>query len=131
MQQPPEFVQRVDFGALNGRHRAAARLRGTDVLVGAGNDGMVPGSVHWELEGLVLAGFSPLEAITAATGTAAVMLGAEASIGTVEEGKLADLVLLDANPLDNIQNTRRIWRVIKGGRVVDREAIMLEASEAR
>jgi imidazolonepropionase-like amidohydrolase len=62
--------------------------------------------------------------LIAATYNAARILGAEASIGTIEKGKLADIVLLDANPLDDIRNTRKIWMLIKGGRIIDREAIL-------
>ena len=75
------------------------RLINTGVLVGAGTDGYVPGALHWELEGLVLAGLSPAQALTTATSAAARILGAEASIGTVEAGMLADIVILDADPL--------------------------------
>ena len=46
-------------------------------------------------------------------------LGAGAELGTLDSGKLADIVLLDGNPLDNIRNTGKIWRVIKGGRIYD------------
>jgi imidazolonepropionase-like amidohydrolase len=77
-----------------------------------------------ELEELVRAGFSPMEAIVAATRNGAEILGAAAEIGTIEVGKLADLVILEADPLEDIRNTRRIWMVIKGGDVVDREALL-------
>jgi adenine deaminase len=68
---------------------------------------------------LVDAGLTPMQAIMAATVHGAELLGLERRIGTVEKGKVADLVLLDANPLDEIGNTKKIFRVIKDGRVVD------------
>ncbi len=58
-----------------------------------------------------------------ATQEAATAVGAEGDLGTLEPGKLADLVLLDANPLENIRNTQTIWRVIKGGWVFDPEEL--------
>jgi imidazolonepropionase-like amidohydrolase len=67
---------------------------------------------------------SPLEAIVAATKNAARTLHAEKDIGTIEVGKLADLVILDANPIEDIRNTRKIWKVIQGGRVIDRDALI-------
>jgi imidazolonepropionase-like amidohydrolase len=85
------------------------------------------------LEELVSAGLSPLEALSAATGSAARALGAE-EIGAIEVGRLADLVLLDADPLEDIRNTRKIWKVIQGGRVVDREGLLewaIERQESR
>jgi imidazolonepropionase-like amidohydrolase len=64
-----------------------------------------------------------LEALKAATSGAARIIGAERSLGTIEAGKLADLVLLDADPVTDIRNTRRIRAVIQAGRLVDRDAI--------
>ncbi|HYS69028.1 MAG TPA: amidohydrolase family protein, partial [Gemmatimonadaceae bacterium] len=77
-------------------------------------------SVHQELELLVRSGLTPLEALRAATYNPAEYLGALDSLGTVGEGKVADLVLLDADPLSDIRNTRRISTVIANGRVFDR-----------
>ena len=68
-----------------------------------------------ELELLVEAGLTPAEALRAATINAARMIGRERDLGTVEAGKCADLVILDANPLDDIRNVTRIHKVIKGG----------------
>jgi len=88
-----------------------------------------PGAIHFELEDLVAAGLTPLEAIAAATSGAARVLGAESDIGTIAVGKHADLILLDGDPLEDIRNTRRISQVIKGGRVVDRAALMQRARD--
>jgi imidazolonepropionase-like amidohydrolase/Tol biopolymer transport system component len=89
----------------------------------AGTDNMFPLGLHLELELLVAAGLSPMEAIMAATRHAARAMNAHAEIGTLEVGKWADLVILDADPLEDIRNIRRIWQVVQGGRVVDREAL--------
>jgi len=79
-------------------------------------------SLHEELELLVRSGLTPLEALRTATYNPADFLGALDSLGTVAEGKMADLVLLDANPLTDIRNTRRISVVIANGRVYDAAA---------
>ncbi len=80
-------------------------------------------SLHWELENFVEASIPPLEVLRIATQEAAVAVGAEDDLGTLEVGKLADIVLLDANPLEDIKNTQTIWRVIKGGWVFDPEKL--------
>jgi cytosine/adenosine deaminase-related metal-dependent hydrolase len=69
-------------------------------------------------------GLTPAQAIHAGTGAAARILGAEKDLGTIEVGKWADLVILDADLLADIRNTRRIWQVVHYGRVVDRPAIL-------
>ena len=84
----------------------------------------IPGfSLHDELGLLVAAGLSPMAALQAATRSPALMLGALDSLGTIETGKVADLVLLAANPLDDIANTRRIDAVVIGGTLLDRPAL--------
>jgi imidazolonepropionase-like amidohydrolase len=93
-------------------------MSGTDV----GNPFVVAGfSLHEELKLLVEAGLSPAEAIRAATLNPATFLGATDSLGTVETGKVADLVLLDANPLADVRNTLRIQAVVLNGRYLDRQ----------
>ena len=79
-------------------------------------------SLHDELELLVRSGLTPLEALRAATYNPAEFLGALDSLGTVTQGKVADLVLLDADPLADVRNTRRISAVIANGRLFDRAA---------
>jgi imidazolonepropionase-like amidohydrolase len=87
---------------------------GTD----AGPPGRVPGySEHWELAGMVEAGLSPLQAIAAATSHAAKWLK-NPDIGTLAQGKWADLVVLDADPTKDIRNTRRISAVYVAGNKV-------------
>ncbi|WP_345244824.1 amidohydrolase family protein [Nibrella saemangeumensis] len=80
-------------------------------------------SLHDELELFVKAGLSPLTALQTATINPAKYLGREKEMGTVEEGKQANLVLLDANPLDNINNVRKIGAVVVNGRYLPREAL--------
>jgi hypothetical protein len=99
---------------------------GVSLLVGSDSlDPFVfPGdSLHRELAEFVQAGFTPLEAIQAATHGAAQFIGRERELGTVEAGKTADLVLLNANPLENISNTRKILAVIRNGQYLDRPAL--------
>jgi imidazolonepropionase-like amidohydrolase len=76
-------------------------------------------SLHHEMELLVDAGLTPMQAIQSATRNGAEILRLDSKLGTIEKGKFADLVLLDANPLENIANTKKISTVIKGGRVID------------
>jgi imidazolonepropionase-like amidohydrolase len=91
-------------------------------MITAGSDTLisVPGlSLQRELMFLVDAGLTPLEAITVATHNNARLLGRDANLGTIAPRKLADILILDANPLENIRNIRKVAIVIKGGRVVE------------
>jgi imidazolonepropionase-like amidohydrolase len=100
-------------------HRAGVPLMaGTDTAAGVY---VIPGfSLHQELELFVKAGLTPMEALQTATLNPAKFLGRTRDVGTVEEGKLADLVLLDANPLDDIRNTQKISGVVLGGQYFSR-----------
>jgi imidazolonepropionase-like amidohydrolase len=92
-------------------------LAGTDVL----NPYCFPGfSLHDELGLLVEGGLTPMEALQAATLNPARYLGKEKDLGTIEKGKIADLVLLDANPLADIGNSRKIDSVVFGGKLLPR-----------
>jgi imidazolonepropionase-like amidohydrolase len=94
---------------------------GTDTA----NPFVFPGySVHRELELLVRAGLTPMKALQAGTRRAAEMLRADDAFGTIEAGKRADLLILDANPLDDIRNTRTLKVVVSEGRVVDRVKLL-------
>jgi hypothetical protein len=100
-------------------YRTGVRLlAGTDMP----NPYTMPGySLHQELELLVQSGLPPVEALRAATLNPAQFLGRETEMGTVEQGKWADLVLLNANPLEDIRNTRKIEAVIVNGKLVQRK----------
>lgn len=99
-------------------HDAGAPLAaGTDTPIGWG----IPGySLHTELEMLVEVGLSAREALYAATLRPAEFFGLANELGTVQPGRLADLVLLGGNPLEDIANTRRIEAVVTRGRLLDR-----------
>ena len=94
------------------RREGVPILAGTDVLNPLGFPGF---RLHDELALLAGAGLTPMEALQAATRSAAEYLGILDSFGTVEKGKTADLVVLDANPLDDITNTRKIAGVMLSG----------------
>jgi imidazolonepropionase-like amidohydrolase len=86
--------------------------------------------LHEELALLVIAGLTPVEALRAATLNPAKFFGLDQTLGTIEQGKIADLVLLDANPLLDIRNTQRINAVVANGRLFDRKALDKMLSEA-
>ena len=103
-------------------HRAGVPfMAGTDTAPGVY---IMPGfSLHDELANFVEAGFTPMESLQTATSNPAKFLGRESSFGSVAPGKVADLVLLTANPLENIHNTQKISAVIASGRFFDRAAL--------
>jgi imidazolonepropionase-like amidohydrolase len=116
----------MDFYTKGREITGAAHLAGVGVLLGtdAGDSFIFPGSsAHEELAELVAAGLSPAEALGAGTWRAAEFLGRTADFGAVARGKVADLVLLDADPLTDITNTRRIRAVMLGGHYLDRAAL--------
>ena len=91
-------------------------IAGTDAIGGPGREAFP--NLHTELELLVgKCGFTPLEAITSATRAAAETLGIQDSYGTIQKGKIADLVVLSDDPSRDIHNTKKIVYVIKGGRL--------------
>jgi len=113
----------------------AMRRAGVEILAGTdvSNPYCFPGfSLHDELALLVKAGLTPMEALQAATRSPAKYLGLLDSLGTVEQGKIADLALLDANPLAEISNTQKINAVIVGGKLIPKSEIeaMLAKVEA-
>jgi imidazolonepropionase-like amidohydrolase len=74
-------------------------------------------ALHTELAGYVAAGFTPFQALQTATVNTAKLLNAESELGSIEIGKLADLVIVEGNPLANIRDTMRVKTVIKNGEV--------------
>ncbi len=102
--------------------RNLARLNQEGVTIAFGTDGSTPWATHQEMEDMVRTGMTPAEVIAAATGTSAELMGL-ADMGSVAAGKSADFIVLDANPLDDITNTRRIEAVYLRGMEVGRDAL--------
>ena len=131
-----EAFVRAEFKMVREMHRAGVPiLAGTDTAAGVR---VYPGfSLHSELELLAHAGLSPMETLQTATRNPALYLGL-ADSGTIARGKRADLVLLDANPLDSISNTRKIRSVVLNGRYLSRadldrllHTVQLEAATSK
>lgn len=120
--RPGDEIGRFRDGYLKVQ-RFLARFVQAGGKVYAGTDSSAattPGlSLHHEMQLLVDAGLTPMQAIMAATVNGAELLGLERRLGTIEKGKVADLILVDANPLQDIANTKKISTVIKDGRIVD------------
>ncbi len=126
--QTPEAAQQ-SRQAWDRLARGVQRLAAAGVKIGVGTDGggqtgdqFVGWTMHAELENLVAAGMTPAQVLVAATRTSAEILGLD-DLGTVTPGKSADFVVLDANPLDDITNTRRISGVFLRGHQVDRASL--------
>ena len=98
------------------------------VLV-AGTDQTTGPALHRELELMADAGISPSDIIRIATLHGAIFLGKENELGSIEEGKIADMVLLGADPTADINNAKKIVQVIKGGRLIDRSKLDLPINE--
>jgi imidazolonepropionase-like amidohydrolase len=129
----PAWGQRVkadpDFSKYAGQLKMAQtnlkKLFDAGVRIAFGTDTGPPGRFqgyfeHRELELMVAAGLRPEQALTAATSGSAAALGIARDFGTLEKGKRADMILLDADPLQDIRNTRKIQKVWIGGREVNR-----------
>jgi len=108
--------------------RNVKRLFDAGVLLVAGTDAPYPGvflgeGIHRELELLVEAGLTPLQALTATTKNAAILMDASEEWGTLEPGRRADILIVAGNPAQRIGDTRQVEIVVQGGRVVDRRAL--------
>ena len=100
--------------------RAANDILKAGGRVGVGSHGQLNGlGYHWEMWSLAMGGMSPLDVLRCATLYGAEAIGLQQDLGTIEAGKLADLLVLDANPLDNIRNTNTIRWVMLNGRLYD------------
>jgi imidazolonepropionase-like amidohydrolase len=123
---PAEFDLRNQLFARSSQ--VVAKMQSAGVAILAGTDSaapeLVPGfSLHEEMTLLTEAGLSPMQSLQAATRNPAEFMGVIQKQGTIEVGKNADLFLLDANPLENINNTEKISALVIGGDVLDREVL--------
>jgi imidazolonepropionase-like amidohydrolase len=92
--------------------------------IGVGSHGQLQGlGMHWEMWMMATGGMTPMEVLRAATMSGAWAIGMDADLGSLEAGKLADLVVLDANPLDDIHNTNTIRYVMKNGRLYEGDSL--------
>ncbi len=102
----------------------AAKIIRAGGRVGVGAHGQLQGlGYHWELWALVSGGLTPAEALTAATRHGAEIIGVAQDIGTIEAGKLADLVVLNSDPFDDIRNTADLALVVKGGELFEADTM--------
>jgi Tol biopolymer transport system component/imidazolonepropionase-like amidohydrolase len=100
--------------------KGAKQIADAGGLVQLGAHGQLQGlGAHWELWMFQQGGMTPMEALRAATIDGARYLGMEADLGSIEKGKLADLIVLDRNPLENVRNSESINMVVLNGRVLD------------
>ena len=128
----PQLREALESPALTGDRAVSADRRWANMMgtlralhaaripIVAGTDQAIPGySLHRELELYVEAGFTPLEALQAATLVAAKAVGVEKESGSLEVGKRGDVLLLDADPMEDIHNTRKVWKTVAAGAVYD------------
>lgn len=128
---PAEEYARLEKGNINDakaqafhgiQARNLAKMNAAGVKIVLGTDGNTPYAPHFEMEDMVLAGMTPAQVITASTKNGAEFLKI-ADMGTLEAGKSADFIVLDANPLEAITNTRKISRVYLRGAAIDRSKL--------
>jgi imidazolonepropionase-like amidohydrolase len=107
------FYHQLFMSTLRALHQAG-------IPIVAGTDQAIPGySLHREMELYVEAGFTPLEALQSATIQAAKALGVDHESGSFAVGKRGDILLLNADPLADIHNSRTVWRTVAAGAVYD------------
>jgi imidazolonepropionase-like amidohydrolase len=104
--------------------QSCKKLADAGVKVNLGAHGQIQGlGAHWELKMLADGGLSPLQAIRSATMNGAYYLGMENEIGSIEVGKLADFIVLEANPLENLNNISTIKYTVANGHFFDAMSI--------
>jgi imidazolonepropionase-like amidohydrolase/Tol biopolymer transport system component len=112
--------------------REARKLADRGISVSIGAHGQQDGlGAHWEMWSFAKGGWTPLQALQAATVNPARTLGLDRDLGSLEAGKLADLVVLDANPLDNIRNSDKVSHVMQGGRLYNAATLNEEVTGNR
>lgn len=114
--EPPSERSEIGEKLFEKEVEVVGALHRAGIPLVAGTDQAVPGySLHREMELYVQAGFTPMEALQAATIVSARAMGVDKELGTVEKGKRADLILIHGNPLEDIHNTRNVEDTITGG----------------
>lgn len=104
--------------------KSCKKLADAGVLVNLGSHGQIQGiGAHWEMWMLEQGGMTPMQAIKAATYNGAHYIGMNQHLGSIEKGKLADLIILNSNPLDNIRNSTNIYQVMMNGVLYDAETM--------
>lgn len=112
--------------------RSLKKLNDAGVLVNMGAHGQIQGiGAHWEIWMMQQGGMSNFEALKTATMNPAISLGLDADLGSLEEGKLADLLVMDKNPLDDIRNTESVRYTMVNGRLYDAETMQEMGAQAR
>jgi imidazolonepropionase-like amidohydrolase len=128
---PPDQLEQMQEGAVDRpeaheafgiQARNLARLSAEGVTIAFGTDGGAGWSAHGEMEDMVRAGMQPVDVLVAATGNSAALVGLD-DVGTLEANKSADFIVLEANPIDDITNTRTIVDVYLRGEAVDRAGL--------
>jgi imidazolonepropionase-like amidohydrolase len=105
------------------------QLNAAGAVIALGTDKSSGPGVHREMELLVAAGIPTMDVLKIATLNAAKFLGKEDDLGSISEGKLADMVLLDADPVANIDNAKKINTVIKNGVIVERDKLKIPGNK--
>jgi imidazolonepropionase-like amidohydrolase len=121
-QKPEEARKAHDFYGIQARNLAKLSAAGVHIGFGTDSSATIGWAAHQELTDMVAAGMTPNQVLVAATKTAAELMKLD-QLGTLSTGKTASFLVLDANPLENINNTRRISQVYFAGKALDRVAM--------